>query len=109
MVNEATRSIDDSRANECGKDWKQDWPDLTNVQFYVYGASASDKQLLGLLAVTCGTVQRYFNALLMPTWANVMEMEKALEFPGDGLAVKRVPFRDERYVSPVTGIKTTAS
>ena len=65
MVNEAGESIDVfSHDEKCRQKWKQDnWPDLKNVQFYSYGASAPDSQLLGNLAETCGTVQRYFEKL----------------------------------------------
>jgi hypothetical protein len=64
MVNEAGESIDVfSHDENCIQKSKQDnWPDLKNVQFYSYGASAPDSQLLGNLTETCGTVQRYLLA-----------------------------------------------
>jgi hypothetical protein len=47
-----------------GQLWEQDaWPDLKEVQFYAYGASAADDQLLGDLSATLGTVQHYFEVL----------------------------------------------
>ncbi len=65
MVKEAGESIDVFSLDEkCRQKWEQDnWPDLKNVQFYSYGASAPDGQLLGNLTETCGTVQRYFENL----------------------------------------------
>ncbi len=38
-------------------------PDLNDVQFYAYGATAADNQLLGDLSGNYGTVQRLFEAL----------------------------------------------
>ena len=39
------------------------WSNLENVQFYAYGASAPDDQLLGDLSDHCRTVQRYLESL----------------------------------------------
>jgi hypothetical protein len=62
MVKEACQFIDVlPQGKECGTSSNQDnRPDLKNVQFYVYGASAPDNQLLGNLTETYGTVERYF-------------------------------------------------
>jgi hypothetical protein len=38
------------------------WPDLKDVQFYAYGATMADDQLLGDLAGANGTVQRFFES-----------------------------------------------
>jgi hypothetical protein len=60
MVNEAGGSTAClSGTEERVKDWKLDsWPSLRHVQFYVYGASVPDNQLLA-----CGSVQTYFEKL----------------------------------------------
>jgi hypothetical protein len=38
------------------------WPDLNDVQFYAYGATADDRLLLGDMAAIYGTAQHFFAA-----------------------------------------------
>jgi hypothetical protein len=45
----------DDNENKKGK-----WPELTNVTFYPYGASAADDQILETLSNPYQTVQHYF-------------------------------------------------
>ena len=64
MVNETRKFIYAPPYDKSfGELWEDDaWPDLKDVQFYAYGATIADDQLLGDLAGTNGTVQRFFEA-----------------------------------------------